>query len=73
MELPFVIKTVVLTYNNNITISIQAHRDASIQDEVNNLMMGGQSSSVGIHTELRAGRSVDRIPVRGGARFSAHV
>jgi hypothetical protein len=32
---------------------------------------GGPGSSVGIATELRAGRSVDRIPV--GARFSAPV
>ena len=31
----------------------------------------GPGSSVGIATELRAGRSRDRIPV--GARFSAHV
>jgi hypothetical protein len=31
---------------------------------------GGSGSSVGIATELRAGRSVDRIPV--GVRFFAH-
>ena len=33
--------------------------------------LGGPGSSVGIATELRAGRSGDRIPV--GARFSAPV
>jgi hypothetical protein len=34
----------------------------------------GRDSSVGIATALRAGRSGDRIPVRGGgARFSAPV
>jgi hypothetical protein len=33
----------------------------------------GQDISVGIQDSLRAGRSVDRIPVGGGARFSAPV
>ena len=33
------------------------------------MTLGGPGSSVGIATELRAGRSGDRIPVRGGEIF----
>jgi hypothetical protein len=52
-------------YNNNYPMTTQYYFCGSTA------LVGGPGSSVGIVTELRAGRSVDQIPV--GARFFAHV
>jgi hypothetical protein len=48
----------------------QAGRKMGKYDETNSLF-GGRDSSVGIATELRAGRSGDRIPL--WSRFFSHV
>jgi hypothetical protein len=47
------------------------HRKQLVCDYINHINYCGPGSSVGIATELRVGRSGDRIPV--GARFSAPV